>query len=287
MELQVLAAVIAFAACLIAVVVVSKVDPSRRRKVILGKGRELTDDMLGLEGPRLKQWLAAAGFFHPQAALFYTAASISAALIGGALGGLAALWVELPPLGVLFLAFAGAFLVSRIPSIHINRQWERRSRQIADSLPLMFDMMEVCSQSGNSLDEAWSSVQSQMQGVCPALAEEMELVELEYKLGRAREHALRSMAERTGVGDLAALASMLAQSERFGTGLAETFRAQATSMRQDYARALEEQAYRSTLLAVLPVVVLMLPAMLLVTIIPLGIVIVRAFDTEIVINAAQ
>lgn len=279
-NLQLIAGVIAFAACFLAIASLSSVNPSRRVKQATSRDRGLINDMFGLDGPQLKQWLSAAGFFHPQASFLYTVIVISAALIGGIAGGLAAIWIELPPVGSLLFVFAGAFVLSRLPSGWINRQWQQRSEQIAESLPLMLDMMEVSTNSGRSLDQSWTAVEGQMRGVCPPLAEEMELVELECKLGRTRQKAIFSMAERTGVGDVAALASMLEQSERFGSGLADTFSAQAKSMRKDFVYALEERANRSSVLAILPVVLLMLPAIFLVTIVPMTVVIVRALNTE-------
>ena len=153
-----------------------------------------------------------------------------------------------------------------------------RSRRISGAFPLMLDMLEVCSNAGMSLDESWTTVRGQLQVVCPPLVEEMELVELEVRLGKSRIHALQSLAERTGVGDAAALATLLEQSERLGSGLAETFRGQAAAMRQDYALSLEENAHRMAVTAILPVALLMAPAFFVVTVLPMGIVIVRTLS---------
>jgi tight adherence protein C len=156
-----------------------------------------------------------------------------------------------------------------------------RSNEIADAMPLMLDMLDVCATAGLSVDESWGAVGRQMPGISPALCEEMQLVSLEVRLGKSLELALREMAERIGVGDAAVLASMLIQSERFGSGLADTFRAQSDSMRQDYNRSMEERAHMAGMKTILPVTLLMLPAMLLVTLFPLVIVLLRAFSTEI------
>ena len=277
---QLLAALIAFGACILAFSAVWNTDPARRR-ADGSIGRRFVNSSgagLGLAGPKLKQWLASAGFFEANAAIHYTAITVAAAFAGGILGVLAASWVQLGAFGIVAFAAAGAFLLSRFPQLVVDSRWQARRSEVGDAMPLMLDMMHVSTSAGQSVDEAWDSVLEQMQGVSPALAEEMQLVSLEVRLGESRERALTEMAERTGVGDAAALASMLSQSERFGAGLSDTFRSQAESMRQDYVRGMEERAHQSSIKALLPISLLMLPAMLLVSVVPFIIVTLRAFS---------
>ena len=280
---QFIAGVIAFVACFLAIGSVWNTDSSRRRKTSSGMNRfgGTGGEQLGLAGPRLKQWLASAGFFGANASAYYMAILVSLAFVGGTLGLVAARWIGLDIYLSIAFCGSGALLFARIPFGYINSRWQRRRQEVGDAMPLMLDMLDVTTSAGHSVDDAWDAVQSQMLGVSPALSEEMQLVALEIKLGRTREHALTEMAERTGVGDAAALASMLTQSERFGSGLSETFRAQAESMRQDYARTMEERAHQSSIKTILPITMLMLPALLLVTIFPFMVVILRAFFREI------
>ena len=275
-NVSILAAVVAFGACFLAVAVVTRVDPHRRRQSgTRGSGLFGLNDLSSVKGPRMKQWLASAGYFGKDAALVYAAVSAGFALLGGILGGIAGSWAELGTIGILTFACAGIFLFARLPGSYINRRWAERSALIGRSFPLMLDMLEVCANSGMSIDESWSTVRGQINDVCPPLAEEMELVELEVRLGQSRIDALNSLAERTGVGDASALATLLEQSERLGSGLSETFRGHAQAMRQDYALSLEENAHRMSVTAILPVALLMAPAFFLVTVLPMGIVIVR------------
>lgn len=279
-ELQWIAAFIAFFASVLAIGALWNTDDSRRRKVRSSRSG-LTDELLGLQGPSLKQWLAAAGYFNASASTIYSMSVIVAAFLGGLLGIMAASWIELGMFGVVSMAAGSAFIVSRFPGAYINSKWRARSREIGHAMPLMLDMMDVCTSAGLSVDDAWESVEQQMEGVSPSLAEEMELVAFEVRLGRSRELALNGMAERTGVGDFAALASMLGQSERFGTGLSETFQAQGAAIRQDYVRTLEEEAHKASAKTVLPLVLLMLPALILVTSVPMIVVIIRGVLAEV------
>ena len=279
-DLQWIAAFIAFVACVIAIGALWNTDASRRRKIRTTRSG-LTDELLGVQGPSIKQWLAAAGFFDSNAAIIYTMCTIVAVFVGGMLGVLAAAWIELGMYGLLAMAAGTAFVFSRVPGAFINSRWRRRSGEIGHAMPLMLDMMDVCTSSGLSVDDAWENVQQQMEGVSPSIAEEMELVAFEVQLGRSREVALNRMAERTGVGDFAALATMLGQSERFGTGLSDTFQAQGAAIRQDYVRVQEEEAHKASAKVVLPLVLLMLPALILVTTIPMIVVILRGVLAEV------
>ncbi len=280
---QLIAAVIAFIACFLAIGRVWQVDPLQRRQLRQAYQRYggLSGQQLGLKGPRLRQWLGAAGFYGKDAPMIYTATVISAAMLGATSGALASTWAGLDIFGLVSLSLAGGFLASKFPSSYIGAKWVNRSDEIADAMPLMLDMLDVCATAGLSVDDSWGAVERQISAISPALCEEMQLVKLEVRLGKPRETALREMAERSGVGDAAVLASMLTQSERFGSGLADTFRAQSDSMRQDYNRSMEERAHLAGMKTILPVTLLMLPAMLLVTVFPLVIVLLRAFFTEI------
>lgn len=274
-DASLLAAVIAFVACFIAVSRLSRVNPRERRR-LSGRGRRfVASDLSSLKGPPMKQWLAGAGYYRSDAAVIYTAVTIGAALLGAILGGAGAAWAELGTYGILAFALAGGVVFSRLPSSHVNAQWSARSKRIASAFPLMLDMLEVCASSGMSLDESWNTVRGQVRVICPELSDEMQLVELEVRLGQGRGVALQALAERTGVGDAAALATLLEQSERLGSGLAETFKGQASAMRKDYELSLEENAHRMAVTAILPVVLLMAPAFFVVTVLPMGIVIVR------------
>lgn len=273
----ILAALIGFVATLLAISAFRRTDARTRRKIPASSNRSnfLNYNLAMIKGPSQKQWLASAGFFSHDASKIYAAVTIGAVFVGGCLGGIAGRWADLGSMGIFALAFAGAFVFSRIPASLINARWSNRSRQVAGAFPLMLDMLEVCTRAGQSLDESWAKVRLQLLQINPVLSEEMELVELEVRLGQDRTVALRSLAERTGVPDIAALATLLDHSNRFGAGLSETFRGQSDAMSKDRSLALEENVHTLELTATFSMVVLMLPAIFLIAVIPLGIIIVR------------
>lgn len=281
MSPEVLAALIAFAAAFLAVGAFWNNDTSRRRTLRVKKGKRLDQDGRGIEGPPMRQWLASAGFHQQSAAMYYVAITTMLTLLGATLGVLAASWAELGMWAVLSMGAGSALVFSRFPGSWVDSCWIRRKQHIEASMPLMLDMMDVCSTAGMAVDDSWSTIEKQLRTVCPPLAEEMELVALETKLGKSREQALCHMAERTGVVDASVLASMLTQSERFGSGLAETFRAQSTSMREEALRAMEERGARATVTMIMPIALLMLPAFVLVGVVAPFLVVIRVFSREL------
>ena len=170
---QLIAAVIAFIACFLAIGRVWQVDPLQRRQLRQAYQRYggLSGQQLGLKGPRLRQWLGAAGFYGKDAPMIYTATVISAAMLGATSGALASTWAGLDIFGLVSLSLAGGFLASKFPSSYIGAKWVNRSDEIADAMPLMLDMLDVCATAGLSVDDSWGAVERQMPGISPALSE--------------------------------------------------------------------------------------------------------------------
>ena len=98
-----------------------------------------------------------------------------------------------------------------------------RSRQqlvrwgLADAL----DLMVISIEAGLGLNAAMMKVSSELKEVHPDISDEFELANLEIRVGRERDEALRNLAERTGVEDLRSLVAMLIQTDKFGTSIAK------------------------------------------------------------------
>ena len=92
----------------------------------------------------------------------------------------------------------------------------------------------------------------------------MELTALEFRLGVPRPIAMRHMAERTDVHEIGSLVGLLLQSERFGASIADAFRTFARSMREDRSFVAEEQAEKTSVKMIFPMVGFIFPALLIV-----------------------
>ena len=107
-----------------------------------------------------------------------------------------------------------------------------------------------------------SSKAEEIKQVSHVLANAMSLTNFEMNLGARRVEAMRRMAERTGVNELSSLATILIQTERFGTSIADTLKVFANSMREERTYAAEESAEKMSVKLIFPMVLCIFPAVL-------------------------
>ncbi len=179
---------------------------------------------------------------------------------------------------IFIVTAAGAGLGWWLPGAWLDFRVQARVTEIAVNLPMMFDLIEVCIRGGMSLDAAWHVVQKQMQLISEPLAHEMKSMEFEMRLGVDRDIAIRKMGDRTGVSGFSSLAAMLSQSERFGTGVAETFMIHADALRYEELQSMEERAYIASIKVLIPIAVFLLPAVLLILGGPMLILVIRSLQ---------
>ena len=99
---------------------------------------------------------------------------------------------------------------------------------------------------------------------------------LELRAGRSHEDALRRMADRAGADEIRAFATLLIQSSKLGSSIAQTLRVYASEMRERRRLRAEEKAHRLPVLLSVPLVGCMLPVMIGVLMLPAMIRIIRA-----------
>jgi tight adherence protein C len=129
----------------------------------------------------------------------------------------------------------------------------------------------VCVEAGQGLNAAMKRVSDDLNLSNPILAREMSMVNLEMSAGLEREQALRNLADRTGVDDVASLASMLIQADRFGTSLAQSLKVQSETLRTTRRQRLEELAAKTPVKLVFPLLLFIFPALMVVIIGPAAI----------------
>ncbi len=142
---------------------------------------------------------------------------------------------------MLYTAAPGA-LGYYFPKYWIQRRVQTRREQIVNGFPDSLDMMLVCVEAGQSLDQSIIRVSKEIRAGYPALADEYEMVAHEVKAGKDRVSVLKDMAERAGVPDVASFVTVLIQSATFGTSIAEALRVYAAEMRDKRVMRAEEKA---------------------------------------------
>lgn len=129
-----------------------------------------------------------------------------------------------------------------IPKYWVNRRLQTRQQDITNGFPDSLDMMLVCVEAGQSLEQSIIRVSKELRAGFPALADEYEIVAHELKAGKDKIQVLKDMAERCGVPDVASFVTVLIQSASFGTSIAEALRVYASEMRDKRVMRAEEKA---------------------------------------------
>ena len=101
-----------------------------------------------------------------------------------------------------------------------------------------------------------------------ALADELSLMLREIRLGTTRSDALRGLAKRCAVPEVASFSSVLIQADRLGASIGQVLRSQADIMRAERFVRAEKAGARASTMILLPLVIFILPAALLVIVGP-------------------
>ena len=167
-----------------------------------------------------------------------------------------------------------------LPNFVVRMQEQKRRQEIRRYLPDAVDLLEVCVSSGIGLDMAWNMVADEIHHVSPVLGSAMDLSNFEMHLGASRTEAMRNMATRTGAEQLASLAAILVQSERFGTSVALALAEFADWMREERRLHAEEEAEKLPTKLLMPMVLFIFPAIMVVAMGPAMIHIHRLLVTQ-------
>jgi tight adherence protein C len=168
----------------------------------------------------------------------------------------------------LAVALVGCALGYLLPSMALGRLAKKRQHRIRLGLPDALDLLVVSVEAGLGLDQAIHRVGTELDFAHPELSEELRLINLELRAGKARVDALRNLAERTGVDDIISLVAMLVQTDKFGTSVAQSLRVHSDTVRTKRRQRAEEAAAKTGVKMVFPLVFCIFPAIWVVTIGP-------------------
>jgi tight adherence protein C len=167
----------------------------------------------------------------------------------------------------------GMLVGYRIPRTFLVSRGKRRKDQMASGLPDVVDLLAVCSHAGLNISLSLKRVALRAPG---ALGREVQRMVEEIDLGVPRSQALESFAARSGLPEIESLVRVLVNSERFGTQISASLETFSADLRARRKRSAEEQARRAPVKILFPLVFLILPAFILLTVVPL---LVSAFES--------
>ncbi len=174
-------------------------------------------------------------------------------------------WTKAMP----FATATGAVLVAAglgflAPDFWLNSAISKRKDKIRKALPDTLDTLVISVEAGLGLDAAFLRVGDELGQVHPILAEELQLITLETQMGVPRAEALTNFSTRVGLDEVQSFTAIINQAERFGSSVARALRNQSDVLRVKRRQAAEEQAQKTTVKLMAPLILFIFPAIMVV-----------------------
>jgi tight adherence protein C len=231
-----------------------------------------------LEAAKLQKQLLHAGYASPDAAVAYRAIQLLS-------------FATLPTVVVVFCltmswslnttviwGAVAAALGFYIPRLILKRKINARQQRIQWALADALDLMVIAVEAGLGLNAALNRVGEEMKDLHPDMHRELELVNLEIRVGRSREEALRNLTERTGVDDIRSFVALLIQADRFGSSIAKAVRVFADSLRTKRRQRAEQASAKAALKLLIPLTAFLFPVIVAMILAPAALNLIDLFS---------
>ena len=160
----------------------------------------------------------------------------------------------------VLLALLGFYL----PGLWLRTVISERQRKILEGFPDVLDLMVVCVEAGMGLDAAIFRAGIEIELKNKVISEEFKLLSLELRAGKSRQDAMRSLAMRVNLEDVNSLISLLIQTDKFGTSVAQALRVHSEAMRVKRYQMAEEIAAKLPVKLVFPLILFIFPSIFVV-----------------------
>jgi tight adherence protein C len=187
------------------------------------------------------------------------------------------LGTALPIVHQLLAAVIGVVLGAYAPSLFLRNAISRRQRKIQKGLPDALDLLVISAEAGLSLDGALTRVAREIGRAAPELADEFGLTAIELGFLPNRGEALRNLMRRVDMPAIRGVVNTLAQTEKYGTPLAQSLRVLALEFRDQRMMKAEEKAGRLPATLTVPMILFILPTLFIVLVGPAIIQVIHTF----------
>ena len=228
------------------------------------------------EAEKLQKKLMHAGFRSRNAPLIYRSIQLLSMASFPATVGLFCAIMARPLSSAVFWILAAFVVGFFAPRYVLGRMIRSRQLRIRWGLADALDLMVISIEAGLGLNAAMLKVSSELNKVHVDISQEFELANLEIRVGRERDEALRNLAERTGVDDLRSLVAMLIQTDRFGTSIAKAIRVFSDSLRTKRRQRAEQAAQKAAVKLLFPLACFLFPTLFIAI---LGPALIQLMDT--------
>lgn len=172
----------------------------------------------------------------------------------------------------------GMYIGFKLPWAYVARTRKKRYLQIQRSLSDVLDLMTICAEAGLSLAAMLDRVSRELALSYPEMAEEIGLTSLEIGFLPDRNKALTNLSERCKLPEVRGIVSVLIQTEKYGTPIAQALRVLAAEFRTARMLRAEQKAAKLPAMMTIPMIVCILPVLFIVIISPAIIKLMAATD---------
>ncbi|MEP6743313.1 MAG: type II secretion system F family protein [bacterium] len=215
-----------------------------------------------VEAAKLQKQLLHAGYASPDAAMAFRAIQLLLIVALPTIVITICLMLDRPLNSFLVWGVVAAAIGFYVPRVVLRSKIASRQQRITWGLADALDLMVIAVEAGLGLNAALNRVGEELKNVHPDMHHEFDLVNLEIRLGRSREEALRNLTERTGVDDIRSFVALLIQADRFGSSIGKAVRVFADSLRTKRRQRAEQASAKAALKLLIPLTVFLFPVII-------------------------
>jgi tight adherence protein C len=220
------------------------------------------------EALKLQKQLLHAGYRSPDAAMIFRSIQLTLLVFLPSTIVIVCFMLQRPLNNFLIWGMLAAAVGFYLPRLFLNNRIAGRQQRITWGLADALDLLVICVEAGLGLNAALVRVGQELKTVHPEIYEEFELVNLEIRVGRSRDEALRNLAERTGVDDLRSFVALMIQADRYGSSIGRAVRVFSESLRTKRRQRAEQASQKAALKLLFPLTVFLFPVIIMIVISP-------------------
>lgn len=218
----------------------------------------------------LRRKLIEAGLLDPRAPGFFFIARTALAIVFAAVAMpvVPMLLPELTPTWFWMCVLCSGMMGYMAPNLYLDRRIKTRQHEHRAGFPDFMDLLVVCADAGLSMEASLDRVGRELSDSYPSLSANIHMATLEIRAGRTLSEALEHLADRLGLEEARAFATLLQQSAELGSSLTEALRVYSDDMRHKRLSTAEEKAYSLPAKLSVPLVLCIFPVLVIVTMLP-------------------
>jgi tight adherence protein C len=163
-----------------------------------------------------------------------------------------------------------------LPKVWLQSRMTSRQNKVRRGLPDALDMLSVCASAGLGFDQSLQRVSEYWD---TPIGHEFGRVINEMEMGLTRRDALRNLSDRLEIREISSFVALILQTEQLGMSISDTLHAQADQMRIERRYRAQEQAQKAPIKMLIPMAILIFPALLAVILGPSIPTLIEVFKT--------